>query len=321
MSITGQILPFRCSPGNVNDTRAGLTSPPVVSHFHSEIIQCGLQDRTIGGLVDLREASWRIVFIQSGEVELRQGASTVRIAAPALVWQPLQAGARIRVRAGSIGAHLLLGEHGLSNAVGRKPEAAEIRIMAQRQVLMPLSASPDVIDDAARAFDFALREGQNPSPGSETIIEAQVRVLLVLLWRHAIQTQEIADAQAAHSQVLQRFRHLVEIHFRERWGVAAYARELGVSTDRLHDLSTRVLNKTPLRLIHERTIYEAQSLLHRSNRTVDQIADYLGFNSAGQFNKFFKSSVGQPPGQYRRSLRQSDDTVESLPGISYADWP
>ena len=99
-----------------------------------------------------------------------------------------------------------------------------------------------------------------------------------------------------------RFGKLAEIRFRERWGVRDYASELGLSTDRLHDICTRILGKPPLRLIHERTLSESQSLLERSSRTVDQIADVLGFHTASQFSKFFKSIVGVPPGAYQRKL-------------------
>jgi AraC family transcriptional activator of pobA len=173
----------------------------------------------------------------------------------------------------------------------------------------------------ARAFYVILREGREVAPGAETIIEAQVRVLLVHLWRYVTHTDQLPATIATASQVLQRFRQLLEIHFRERWGVRQYASALGVSADRLHGICTRSLSKTPLRLIHERTIYEAQSLLVRSNRTVDQIAHFLGFKSAGQFNKLFKQVVGVPPGEFRRSHHLQKTSDEESKALTFADWP
>ncbi|MEM9438902.1 MAG: AraC family transcriptional regulator [Pseudomonadota bacterium] len=302
-----------------NGEWSGIT--PSDRYFHSEIIRCGLQDRFIGGLVQLRQESWRIIFLQSGELEIEDGPQSASFTGPALVWQPVETVSRLRVRAGSIGAHLLLGEQGLSNAIGHKPEAVELRLMTRERIYLPMAEEPQIGHDVARAFDQILREDQIAAPGSATIIEAQIRVLLVLLWRHAIRSEQQQAEEASSSQVLQRFRQLLEIHFRERWGVRDYARELGMSTDRLHDICTRVLGKPPLRLIHERTVYEAQSLLERSSRTVDQIADFLGFQTSGQFSKFFKSIVTMPPGLYRRSLKGQRNRSETSITASYADWP
>lgn len=289
--------------------------------FHAEIIRCGLQDRLIGGLVSLRQESWRIIFMQSGEITIDCEGQTLSITAPALIWQPGTPMSRIRVRAGSIGAHLLLGEQGLSNAIGHKPEASELRLMTEDRVHLPLVGTPEIAADIARGFDLILREDRTSAPGSETIIEAEIRLLLVLLWRHAPHAAERATEEPPSSQILQRFRQLLEIHFRERWGVRDYAGELSMSADRLHDICTRTLGKAPLRLIHERTVYEAQSLLERSTRTVDQISDFLGFPTAGQFSKFFKSIVGVPPGAYRRSLKDHQRRSQGSGLASYADWP
>ena len=146
-------------------------------------------------------------------------------------------------------------------------------------------------------------------------------MLLVLLWRETAVIEPRAGASASATQFLQRFRQSLEIHFRDRWGVNAYAQELGMSSDRLHDICTRTLGKTPLRLIHERSVFEAQALLQRSSQTVDQIAAHLGFESAGQFNRFFKGIVGSPPGQYRTDSRHMNEVSSPRSRSSFADWP
>lgn len=290
--------------------------------FHAELIQCGLQDRVIGGRVDLRMRSWRIVYLQSGRTRIIEGDSELDVEAPALILQPLEEASRMRVRAGSVGVFLQLGEQSLSNAIGRKPEAAEIRMMTGMTLAMPLANTGSIEADVSRAFEMIFREGRTNALGTETIVEAQVRVLLVLLWRHATGLGQLSSPLAVSSQVMQRFRHALEVHFRERLGVSDYAHLLGTSPDRLHDICTRTLGRPPLRLIHERTAYEAQVLLERSGQTVDQIAAHLGFRSAGQFNKFFKSLTGLPPGGYREQVRRSqegDGPVPARPNL--ADWP
>lgn len=291
------------------------------TEFQSGMIRGGLQDSYVGGLVNRQGPSWRVVFVRSGGIIVRSHGQDHRVPAPVLAWQPTTPEMRLMVRAGSLGAHLLVGEQGISNAIGRKPEAAELRMMASRPVQMSLQNNEQTEEEIARAFDVILRENRDLLPGSETIVEAQVRMLLVYLWRYVTKDHQMVYSQATRSQILPQFRQLLEVHFRERWGVKDYAKALGISPDRLHDLCSRTLKKSPLRLIHERTMFEAQSLLTRSNQTTDQISDFLGFRSQGQFSKFFKSFAGMPPGAFRRTMLRQPQSNNDDKGFSFADWP
>jgi len=294
--------------------------------IHAEIIRCGLQDRTIGGLMNRPDKSSQVLLLQGGSMRLRHdepgGASFEReYHAPALIWLPWKPAPRILARAGTVGAHLVLGERTVANAIGHRPEAADMRQMSALMVHLSLSEHPELLNDVARAIDLVLREASHAAPGMETVIEAQVRVLLVHLWRHAALPDELRTASPSAAQILQQFRQLLETHFRDRWSAGAYAGALGMSSDRLHDICTRTLGKPPLQLIHERLAHEAQLLLERSSQTVDQIALFLGFRSAAQFNKFFKSRFGQPPGIWRRKAQSRTTAQTDMASRSYADWP
>ncbi len=289
--------------------------------YHAELIRGGLQDRVIGRSSAEQDRIWRVVFLQAGQITLEDETSTTPYEPPILIWQPWDDTDRMRIRAGSSCAILTLGELGLANALGRKPEAAEIRAMAFGRVALPLAKDNETLMDVVRAFDLTLREHQKNNIGVELVIEAQLRVLFVILWRHAMQAAEIQDPTPAASRILQQFRQLLELHFRDRWRVAEHADALGMTTDRLHDICTRVLHKPPLRLIHERTVFEAESLLTRSTLTVDQISAFLGFKTPGQFNRFFKTITGKAPGRYRKHMRDKQNDPQEKNAISFADWP
>lgn len=289
--------------------------------FHAEAIQCGLQDRVLGGLVDLQVRSWWVILLDSGRAVISRDSATSEVTGPALLWLPWDRSQRIRARAGTVGSHLVMGETSLANAIGVKPEAADLRIMAGRAFHLPLSGHVALYRDMSACFDLILREAAGRAPGSATVIEAQVRVILVMLWRHAARPDELRHAGASNSLILQQFRQTLETHFRDRWSVARYAQALNMSPDRLHDICQRTLGKPPLRLIHERLVYEAQVLLERSSMTLDQIAEFLGFRSAAQFSGFFKGLMGVPPGVWRRAARDSDPTAARRQPQSYADWP
>lgn len=289
--------------------------------FHAEAIACGLHDRIVGGLVAFPGRSWRAVYLDSGAAVLREGEEEFRLRAPCLAWMPWAARMKLRVLAGSVGSTLLLGETPLANALGHKPEAALMRMFSERRLVLDLAQRTDTRADVAHCFDLIQREGAGGAAGSETVIEAQARVLVVFLWRGVDPADLGAGAARAPSWLLQSFRQLLEAHFRDRWTVARYAAELGISPDRLHDVCRRSLGKPPRQLIQERQAYEARVLLERSSWTIDQIAAALGFRDTPQFSKVFKVGVGVPPGAYRRSVRESRGAEASTAARSYADWP
>mgnify|MGYP003884834471 CR=1 FL=1 len=215
----------------------------------------------------------------------------------------------------------MMDERALANAIGHKPEAAALRLLAERQVVLRPDPVSDVMARIESGFIQILQEVEQGAPGSETVIEAQVRVLLVLLWRHVALPEEQRTAPPASQLILLTFRQLLETHFRDRWTVTRYAAAIGVSPDRLHSICTRALGRPPQRLIHERSGHEAQVLLRRSAQTLDQIAAHLGFKSAAQFNAFFKTLTGIPPGSYRSQSRLAGRAEGDAAVRSFADWP
>lgn len=289
--------------------------------FHAEVVRTGLASRHLGGLVELPGRSWELILVEQGGLTVDDPTGSDTTEGPQILWVADGSQTRARARAGSVVGHLKLGEMTLANAIGHKPEAVDLRIMAARSFRLDLSEDAMLRGNVQRAFDLILREAHDRAPGFETVAEAQIRVLLVLMWRHAARPGELRAASASSAVILQSFRQRVETHFRDRWTVAQYAADLGVSPDRLHGICTRVLGTPPLRLIHARTAQEAEVLLERSTQTLDQIAAYLGFRSTPQFSAFFKAETGLPPGAWRKAVRASGPTPPSVHKRSYADWP
>lgn len=302
--------------------RSSAPSPaPGRATLHADRIRSVLHDRYLGGLVDLPGRTWRCLLLESGELTRMGPDGPERFFAPTLLWMPWDRSLRMKALAGSSGADLMMTEATLANAIGHKPEAAALRLLSARAYAVALGDHPAVLSDAAGCFDMILREHEAAAPGMETMIEAQVRVLLVMLWRSTARPLPEENASAGSARILEAFRQILEAHLRDRWTVTRHAAELGISTDRLHDICTKVLGKSPQRLIHERLNLEARVLLARSPQTLDQIAGHLGFRSAAQFSTFFKLHNGVPPGGYRKTLRQTGGEDAPLDLRGYADWP
>jgi len=237
-----------------------------------------------------------------------------------LMWIPARAADRLHVRAGGAGHLLAMSDDLLATTMGIGSEAIMLGQLADRMLMSPVTSAV-VLADLHRSFAAIEREYMSAQSGSETSVSAHILRILVALWRMSGIEASAGRPRGAASAILQRYRHLVELHFRDHWPIPRYAKSLAVSADRLHAICTRELARSPLRLVHERVAREAVLLLSRSVLTVEQISNHLGFKDPAHFNRFFKIHVGTPPGAFRRNAGRTA-VIENGPApYSYADWP
>jgi AraC family transcriptional activator of pobA len=288
---------------------------------HADVFRSGLDDRFLGGLVDFPGRTSQCIMVLSGSAVRHKPDSEETISGPAITWGPKDPETRIKAKAGSNGVIMTLGDATLSNAIGHRPEAAALRLMSAREFTLNLSAKPDIAQSLSACFAAIFKELDAGQTGMETVIEAQIRIMLVSLWRAGVNEMIEDQSYRAVNLTLERFRHLVEAHLRERWTVNRFASELDISPDRLHDICTRTLGKPPQRLVRDRLKFEAQALLQRSHLTLDQIADHLGFRSTSQFSAFFKREAGVPPGAFRRASTRQVGKIQQVQMGNFADWP
>lgn len=297
---------------------------PLNSHqttVHADVFRSALDDRFVGGLVNFPGRTVQCIIVLSGSAQRLTPDSEEMIVGPAINWGPKSPETRLKAKAGSNGIIMTIGDTTLSNAIGHKPEAAALRLMSAREFTLSLVEKPDIAQTISTCFEAIFNELDAGQTGMETVIEAQIRIMLVSLWRAGVNEMIEDQSYKSSNLTLERFRHLVEAHLRERWPVHRFAKELNVSPDRLHDICTRTLGKPPQRLIRDRLSFEAETLLQRSHQTLDQIADHLGFRSTSQFSAFFKSEAGVPPGAFRRASRQQGWDEKANEVGSFADWP
>ncbi|MBV8662648.1 MAG: helix-turn-helix domain-containing protein, partial [Hyphomicrobiales bacterium] len=115
----------------------------------------------------------------------------------------------------------------------------------------------------------------------------------------------------------QRFRQLVELHYRDNLGRDDFARMLGVTRAHLHEACVKALGRAPQQLVHERLHVEAQTRLRETAQTIEQIAYGLGFRDPAYFSRFFRRRSGMSPGAYRKASRITPPQQTT----SFAAWP
>jgi AraC family transcriptional activator of pobA len=260
----------------------------------------------------------QIFCVSQGEAKL-SGPSVPDLAlgGPCLIWLPRGLRGVFRLAAGSEGLSCTVAEDFAGRVAGDSALASQLRPLLSRLTILSGAALSPLLEELSVSFGVLLRETRDQQPGASAIMAAHLNLLLLHLWRGSGLTAA-PDRRGAAGTTAQRFRQLVELHYREALSIAAFARLLGVTRAHLHDACLRDTGRTPLALIHDRLIAEAKLRLEQTELLVEEVAYGLGFREPAYFNRFFKRMTGQSPGAYRRTRRAARAAVTT---DSFAAWP
>lgn len=287
--------------------------------LNAERIACALQDRVFSLDAGRNAGTWRGLLLTAGYAEFRLADGNLPVAATSFAWTPWNEGCKLWMSAGSVGVYFAISARALDLALGLGPETQELRSLTFRTTVAAFDhVSADYVD-IENAFSLILRESRSRNPAAAAIVSGQVRTLLALAWRKvATPTAPVRPLGRSEALIIQ-FRQLVEANFREHWTVSMYARKLGVSADRLHDVCTSSLGCAPKSYVSERIMQEIRLMLENTTLSIDQISTVLGFRDAQYFSRFVKQRAGQSPSAIRKRLA-GDDSAAQAPE-SYEMWP
>ncbi len=147
------------------------------------------------------------------------------------------------------------------------------------------------------AADFhATRLGRNEALHSHAV--------LLALWflRREAASRASLRSQALRDTLVQRYRALIDLHFRSERTVGYYASALAVTADHLSRVCRAASGSGALELLHERVLLEARRLLAYTPHAVAEIAHDLGFDDPGYFSRFFAKLTGHSPSGYRQAI-------------------
>ncbi|HEV7369920.1 helix-turn-helix domain-containing protein [Arenibaculum sp.] len=262
----------------------------------------------------LRGNRSRAVVLVSGRGHLAIGEARAALSAPCVVWLPAGRSGTLVVEAGSRGAALAIPELALGRAVPAGPVAAQV----QEALFHPVLGAKLDAPAARRLCDTIATVGEELAanrPGAQEAVGHHLALVLIEIWR--LSGPAVAKPLPSPRATVRNFLHLVDLHIRDHWPVARYARFLGVSTDRLNSAVRRFTGRSPLAVIHDRLIAEAEILLDGSGLQVAEVAEALGFRDAAYFNRFFRRKTGTPPGRHRAAAPRGRAGVDK----SFAAWP
>lgn len=280
-------------------------------------IEAALADRTWSTASLDGARCFRAFFVRHGRAVF-EGPDEARleVSGPQIVWLPYAARGAFRVLAGGGGASFVATEEMVWRTIGENPLASQLRPLLDRTLVAPAAAVAERLGEIEALFVALARESSDPGPGAPAMNGLYLGLLLMHLWR-ACGVARASDALAGGAPIAQRFRQLVELHYRDNLGVEDFAAMLGVTRAHLHSACVRALGRAPQQLAHDRLYAEARLRLRDTPQSIEQIAYSLGFRDPAYFSRFFSKRSGAAPGAYRATARVAMPQEPT----SFAAWP
>lgn len=183
-----------------------------------------------------------------------------------------------------------------------RPLAAEDPALAatlRRAHCLPLTHTNPALAAFAPALEGLLQEFVWQAPGRRTAIAAHLRLAVVTLLRCAVPAPRTAEPARRSRMLVERYRELIETHFRSQHRVGFYAGAAHVTVARLNAACRNATGRSATSLLSDRIILEAKRALLYTNLGIAEVAQSLGFDDAAYFTRVFTRAVGVAPKSFR----------------------
>ncbi|CAH1659538.1 AraC-type DNA-binding protein [Hyphomicrobiales bacterium] len=176
-----------------------------------------------------------------------------------------------------------------------------------RRIHIPPSGGRSV--RLGRVIDLIVEECGGDEPGKEMILQRMLEVLLVeaLRW-HGVATDDDRAGllNGMRDPALARVLGAMHADVRADWTVASLAQIAGQSRSAFAARFGAVLGCGPIEYLARWRMALAKDALLRGAKTLDRIADEIGYESASAFSTAFRKRLGCPPGKFARISGDAD---------------
>lgn len=155
-----------------------------------------------------------------------------------------------------------------------------------------------------RMIELIMEECAGEEPGKEMILQRMLEVLLVeaLRWRGmAAHDPRAGLLNGMRDPALARVLRAMHEDVRAEWTVAGLAKVAGLSRSAFAARFGEVLGCGPIEYLARWRMALAKDALIRGTKTLDGIADEIGYKSASAFSTAFRKRLGCSPGQFART--------------------
>jgi AraC-like DNA-binding protein len=154
-----------------------------------------------------------------------------------------------------------------------------------------------------RMIELIMEECASEEPGKEMVLQRMLEVLLIeaLRWRGiAADDARAGLLNGMRVPALARVLRAMHADVRANWTVADLAKIAGLSRSAFAARFAEVLGCGPIEYLARWRMALAKDALMRGVKTLDRIADEIGYESASAFSTAFRKRLGCPPGKFAR---------------------
>lgn len=155
-----------------------------------------------------------------------------------------------------------------------------------------------------RLIDLVAEECRGDEPGKDMILQRMLEVLLIEVLRSQGTTMGEDRAGLLHGMrdpALARVLAAMHADVRADWTVASLARIAGQSRSAFAARFGAVLGCGPIEYLVRWRMALAKDALLRGAKSIDRIAEEIGYESASAFSTAFRRRLGCPPGRFART--------------------
>jgi AraC-like DNA-binding protein len=158
----------------------------------------------------------------------------------------------------------------------------------------------------SRIVDLIMDECVADRPGRDMILERLLEVMLVecLRWRSLSEAALPSGLLAGmRDPALAKALRTMHSDVRAGWTVGELANLTGMSRSAFAARFVETLGCAPIEYLTRWRMALAQDALSRGAKSLDRLAEEIGYESASAFSTAFRRRVGSPPGAFARSRR------------------
>jgi AraC-like DNA-binding protein len=166
----------------------------------------------------------------------------------------------------------------------------------------------------SRVLGLLSEECATDLPGREMILTRLLEILLVECLRgpgHELGTVPTGLLAGLRDQALSKALRAFHADVREGWTVARLAEVASMSRSAFSARFTETLGCAPMEYLIRWRMALAKDALCRGGKSLECIAEEIGYESASAFSTAFRRRLGCSPGRFARSCRNGDDASAS----------
>ena len=167
-----------------------------------------------------------------------------------------------------------------------------------------IKVSSEIENDLLQIVKSMQQEFLNSSPLKSDILRQYLKIFLIYLTRQIEQPAEPVE-QLSRTELANRFFSLLQQNFTQKKLVTDYAGMLSITPNYLNNIVKKVSGYPASYHIQQQLIQEAKRQAVYTDKSMKEIAYYLGFETNTHFSKFFKKNEGANFRDYRKAMRDT----------------